>query len=45
METSAMATNMVLQFPMNPIQAQDGVGLFLPLSFLLFWALKHNPLK
>ena len=36
---------MVPKLPMSLIQAPGGAGLFSPLSFPLFWALKHGPWK
>ncbi len=45
MESSSMAQIMAPNLPMSLIQAPGGAGSFSPLSFPLFWALKHGPWK
>ena len=38
-----MAPNHGAEVPMSLMQAPGGADSFLPLSFPLFWALKHDP--
>ena len=45
MELSSIAPNHAAAAPQGLMQASGGAGLFSPLSFPLFWALKHDPWK